>query len=127
MKVSHKGRRVKGSIGEREVVEIFNAAGFPARRVPLSGAAAAFPGDVLVDLEPGDNATEVVLEIKRRAQGFKKIDQYLDDAYAVVYRRDRGEWSCTLRLADMLDLIKGRPDLSGGSEAGPPRRGKGDS
>ena len=120
------GRRIKGSIGEREVVAILDGATIrgrtlTARRVPLSGAMQGFKGDVLVgemcdcvDREQmfsevllpclrHDHRAEDRIEVKRRAQGFKRIDAWLADNYAVVYRSDRNEWCITLRLTDYAE------------------------
>ena len=120
------GSRRKGSNAERELVEILRAAGIPARRVPLSGGAGGvYSGDVIVGAPKclrcrgaGGIAEEHYLaiahaptcvgeerfEVKRRGQGrgFIQIDRWLEDAHAVVYRRDRGEWIVTLRLQDYI-------------------------
>lgn len=41
--------KAKGSAFEREVVKLFNAHGLSAKRTPLSGALADWPGDVILD------------------------------------------------------------------------------
>ena len=110
------GSRIKGSIGEREIVALFKEAGFPARRVPLSGAMkdAGFGGDVLVRIPvpyeggvrlwpPGP---ERKIEVKRRATAFKQITRWLEDNWAVCYREDRGEWKVTMKLSDFLEAVK---------------------
>lgn len=127
------GKRQKGSRGEREIVAALHGKRIrgrtlTARRVPLSGAAPGFKGDVLVGEQCSDShlhrigealsaigvcavcsgtgvlpGSEEQIEVKRRAQGFKKIDEWLDDAFAVVYRRDRGEWIITMRLKDLVE------------------------
>lgn len=107
-----------------------------ARKVPLSGGTTFQKGDLLVgwpcdmcegttlDLdaprEPhapapipcpvckgtGQMGGVRQWEVKRRAQGFKVIDGWLEDNWAVAYRRDRGEWTVTLRLDDFLGMLK---------------------
>jgi len=109
------GKRQKGSRGEKEVERLLDGARMhgawlKARRVPLSGAMkdAGFGGDVLLRacLHGPDttcNCPEEKIEVKRRAQGFKRIDAWLADNFAVVYRSDRNEWCITLRLTDWAE------------------------
>jgi len=98
------GSRIKGSIGEREVVKVFLAAGIKARRVPLSGAAGGYySGDVIAG--PPDD--ELRIEVKRRASGFKRIYDWLQDNAAVVFRGDRKEWLVCLRLEDLVAYMGG--------------------
>ncbi len=111
------GKRRKGFEGEREVKKLFIAAGFPARRVPLSGAMkdTGFGGDVLVcfnhqiarGLGPGNpECPERKVEVKRRAHGWTSIYKWLADNWALVYRRDRDTYLITLRLSDFLEAIR---------------------
>ena len=111
------GKRQKGSRGETEVKDLFIAAGFPARKVPLSGACkdTGFGGDVLVcfnhrithGLGPGNpECPERKVEVKRRATGFKQITDWLADNWALVYRRDRDTYLITMRLSDFLEALK---------------------
>jgi len=113
-----RGKRRKGSAGERELVKILNEAGIPARRVPLSGAMSStgFGGDILVTKrEPclcprGPNACshwggEINVEKKwecKRRRGFASIYKWLEDAAVLAFRGDRGEWIVTMRLSDYL-------------------------
>ena len=55
--------------------------------------------------QPNCNGEERI-EVKRRGSGFARIDKWLEDNYAVVYRRDHGDWIVTLRLTDFLDAIR---------------------
>ena len=105
------GKRRKGSNGEREIVAILNDHGLPARRVPLSGAMSAtgFGGDVLV--KDGDG--ECTWEVKRRGQGFKRLEAWMEEATVVAFRADRGDWCVCLRLDDYLKdrgLVPSEPD-----------------
>ena len=112
------GKRRKGFEGEREVKKLFIAAGFPARRVPLSGAMkdTGFGGDVLVALFRCDARcthtmyeyphAERKVEVKRRAHGWTSIYKWLADNWALVYRRDRDTYLITLRLSDFLEAIR---------------------
>ena len=57
--------KVKGTRVENEIVKLFQAEGFNARRQPLSGAIQAFPHDVQVsNLFDGTN-----VEVKARKNG----------------------------------------------------------
>ena len=105
-KVSHRGCRIKGSVGEREIVALLQTAGIEARRVPLSGAmkTTGFGGDVLVR----DGEGEARWEVKRRGQGFKRLEGWLEDAKVVAFRADHGEWMCCVRLDSLVKLM--RPD-----------------
>ena len=113
LKVSPRGRRIKGSVGEREIVAILQAAGIEARRVPLSGSMSAtgFGGDVLVRDKPEHGearweAGESRWEVKRRGQGFVRLEKWLEDAEVLAFRADRGEWMCCLRLDYLVDLMR---------------------
>jgi Holliday junction resolvase len=57
--MSGKSPRQKGDRLERELVKLLEAAGIPAKRVPLSGSARGYPGDITATL-PG--LGEVCLE-----------------------------------------------------------------
>lgn len=59
--ISGKSPRQKGDRLEREVVKVLTEAGIKAKRVPLSGSAKGYPGDIAVNL-PG--LDEVVLGVK---------------------------------------------------------------
>lgn len=95
---SGKAPRQKGDRGERELVGILLEHGKQARRVPLSGSVATFPGDVLV----GPEGDEEIWEAKRRRQGFKQLHKWLQDARVVAVRVDHGDWFVCLRLTDYL-------------------------
>jgi Holliday junction resolvase len=106
-----KSPRRKGNVAEYELRNLLRSHGIPARRVPQSGSSPDSPGDLLVEVSyviaQGERGTvrvksEEIFEVKRRSNGFKQIDRWLDDAFAVCYRRDRGEWIITLRLADWI-------------------------
>lgn len=111
-----KAARVKGNAGERELVKLLDGARIrgrvlTARRVPLSGSMkeSGFGGDLLVgeqgplQILDGHGKNEKRFEVKRRAHRFKSIDRYLEDNFAVVYRRDRGEWIITMRVKDWIE------------------------
>lgn len=99
-----KASRDKGARRERELVAKAKAAGLPAERVPLSGAAGgSFTGDVRI--------LDRLCEVKARAngEGFATIERWLGDNDALVLWRDRAEPLVVLSLQDWLDLL-GRAD-----------------
>jgi hypothetical protein len=68
--------KAKGSRVEYEVRDYFRSIGFTADRVPASGAAQGFKGDVRVISPTGH---EFVVEVKARKDLFKLIYAYLDN------------------------------------------------
>jgi hypothetical protein len=57
--------RRKGALFERQVVNDLKAAGLDAKRVPLSGAAEGYPGDVIIEMP----TRKWILQCKISAQG----------------------------------------------------------
>jgi len=94
--------RRKGSAGEREWAALLRELGIDARRVPLSGAAPGWGGDV-VSVLPG--VGRVVWQVKRR----KALPTWMgvDKADAVALRADRGEWYVLLPPALWRALLRG--------------------
>jgi Holliday junction resolvase len=71
---------------ERAIVRILQENGFPAERVPLSGAARGrFGGDVSLPLLGVDYR----VEMKTRANGFRELYAWLDGADLLIVRADR--------------------------------------
>lgn len=80
--------RDKGNRVERAIVKAFQAAGFGAERVPLSGSAGgSYLGDLTVPLMGVDR----VVEVKARANGFRELYAWLDARDALVVKADRRE------------------------------------
>ena len=94
-------QKEKGSRFEREIVEMARLRDLEAHRVPLSGSAAGFKGDVHIK-----KGREVwVIEAKKRADGFKFLYQHLDGADVLVVGADRKQALAVLDLGDYLDLL----------------------
>jgi len=124
------GKRRKGNAGERELVKLLNGAHIigrtlTARRVPLSGAMSAtgFGGDILVGEGLANCASCCALnrdegmicslhmgesqwEVKRRAQGFQRIYDWLKDCQVLAFRTDCNGWLVCMRLEDYVELKK---------------------
>ena len=96
-----KRPRDKGRRTEQELVRTLKAAGIPAKRVPLSGSAEGYPGDVVAEV----NGRSLVLECKARRQ-FKTLESWLDGRDAVVLKPDRRAPLVLLRLDDLLALLR---------------------
>ena len=108
-----RGPRRKGSSAEREIVKLLREAGIPAKRVPLSGAAEGFRGDVkhcggnhhccytTKDLDSCPDANTA--EVKIRSTGFKQLYTWLgEDNDVLMVRSDRNEWLVVQRLTDWV-------------------------
>ena len=80
--------RQKGNRIERAIVHALQDAGFAAERVPLSGAVRGrFGGDVSVPLLGVDRRVEV----KARANGFRRLYDWLGDHDFLIVKADRLE------------------------------------
>jgi len=100
----------KGSRFERECVNVLKANGIEAKRVPLSGAAEGFKGDIIFSQTVPDegNGYEVPWrgECKHRADGFKQIYGWIVDNDCLFLKADRRETLVVLRLDKFVDLIE---------------------
>ena len=75
----------KGARIERELVNLFQAAGIPAERVPLSGAAGgSFSGDLVID---GRYRAEV--KARGSGAGFVTLERWKGANDLLFLRRDR--------------------------------------
>jgi Holliday junction resolvase len=79
--------RRKGARGEREWAAYLRGLGLEARRVPLSGAAPGYGGDVESYLPDGGR---VLWQVKRRGRLPGWLS--LEEVDAVALREDRGGW-----------------------------------
>lgn len=90
----------KGTRAEREVLKLLQEAGLEAKRVPLSGSAPGYPGDLVAHL-PG--LGEAVVEVKaRRRFG---LEAWLDGRDLLVLRPDRKPPIAVLPLERLLALL----------------------
>lgn len=91
----------KGARVERDFVNRLNKAGIQARRVPLSGAVAAFPNDINLPWLGGTASCEV----KCRADGFKEIYKWIKPAKVLFVKANRQEGLAVIRLTDFAELL----------------------
>jgi Holliday junction resolvase len=101
--VSGRAPRQKGDRAERDLVKRLQAAGIDAKRVPLSGSANGYPGDVHAVL----GGREMTLEVKSR-KDFKTLYNWLEQRDGLVLKADRKEPLMVLRLSDVLELLGSR-------------------
>lgn len=92
MNAKEKGKRT-----ERELVRIFKKAGLNAKRVPLSGSTDFAKGDVVVE--------DLVIEVKRRKKGFKKLYDWLEGFDALAIREDKKGFLIVLPLEKFVELL----------------------
>ena len=104
-----RASRQKGDRLERALVKLFQAAGFAAERVPLSGAAG---GSYLGDLTVPVIGRDLTVEAKHRATGFAGLYGWLESRDVLIVKADRKEplviLPMTLALAVMAAAEKGR-------------------
>ncbi len=105
--MSGKSPRQKGNRLERAVVLLLREHGLDAKRVPLSGSAKDYPGDVVVTVAGRDH----VLEVKAR-RDFKTLHAWLEHRDALILKADRKEALVVLRLADFLKALSGLSDAA---------------
>ena len=86
----------KGNRAERELVRKLREMGLEAHRVPLSGSAEGYPGDVVIS----SGERELIGEVKRRKEGFKELYRWLEGKDILFLRADRREWLVVMRLRD---------------------------
>jgi hypothetical protein len=93
--------RRKGNRVEREVLALLKEAGLEARRVPLSGSAPDYPGDLEVEL-PG--LGRVVVEVKARKR--VGLEAWLEGRGLLVLKPDRRPPLAVMPLQALLALIR---------------------
>lgn len=95
----------KGSAEERAIVKFFESLpGWRAKRVPLSGGADGFPGDVYA-YDPSGKKYRI--ESKRRASGagFVTLRRWLGDNGFLWLREDRCEGMVVMSSATFRELV----------------------
>ncbi len=96
-----RGPRRKGNRVEREVLALLREAGLEAKRVPLSGSAPDYPGDLEVEV-PG--LGRVLVEVKARKR--LALEAWLEGRGLLVLKPDRKPPLVVLPLEGLLALIR---------------------
>lgn len=87
--------RRKGYRTEARVRALVAASGLDCRRVPLSGAAPGWDGDLVIGAR--------TFEVKARAAGFRQLYRWLGERhFGLILSADREEPLLVLRLGDFL-------------------------
>jgi len=95
--------RRKGGNFELECKHTISEAGFNCDKVPLSGAVGGvFSGDLHWVVA----GRKLVVECKRRKRAFAWIYSILGDNDMLIHRDDRQESVVTMRLDDLLKLLR---------------------
>jgi len=94
--------RDKGIRAERALVNLLDAVGVYAHRVPLSGSSPNYKGDLIIPSWFG----EIPVEVKHRNDIADRLWTWLQGRAALFVKRDRRPWLVVMPLAAMVDLIK---------------------
>ena len=105
-----RGPRRKGNRVEREVLALLRGAGLEARRVPLSGSAPDYPGDLEVNL-PG--LGKVLVEVKARRR--VALEGWLEGRDILVLKPDRRPPLVVLTLEGFLQVLQTLSGSGGGT------------
>ena len=101
--MSGRRSRSKGARTERSIVNALRASGIAAVRVPLSGAVGGrFAGDIVLPLMGRD----LCVEVKARAEGFRKLYCWLVEREVLIVKADRQEPLVVLRLSLAAEIAK---------------------
>ncbi len=100
-------QRTKGAAAEREVINIFKAAGWPHAERTSNGR----PQDGRGDVTNGPAGCHIEVKRHEKLNVPKAFDQAVADADAldipvVVHRPSRHEWMATLPLDELLALLQ---------------------
>jgi hypothetical protein len=110
-----RGPRRKGDRVEREVLALLKEAGLEAKRVPLSGSAPGYPGDLEVEL-PG--LGRVLVEVKARKR--VGLEAWLEGRGLLVLKADRRPPLAVMPLEALLALIRAANGEGLASRSPPP-------
>lgn len=91
-------QRDKGNRVEREIVKYLKENGLQAKRVPLSGAADGFKGDILIG--------NLKAEVKARKDGFKQIYNWLEDNDVLFLKANRKKVLAVIDIDFFIKLLK---------------------
>lgn len=91
----------KGRKEERTLVRLLRSLGLKAKRVPLSGAAPNFPGDLVLEELPGWR-----VEVKYGQHVPARLFRWLEERELLLLRRPRAPWLVVLRLEEFVELLK---------------------
>jgi Holliday junction resolvase len=101
--MSGKRSHSKGVRTERSIVNVLQANGIAAVRVPLSGAVGGrFAGDLILPLLGRD----LCVEVKARAAGFRELYSWLAERDVLIVKADRQEPLVVLRMSLAAEIAR---------------------
>jgi len=98
-----KSQRDKGNRNERQLVNIFRAYGIDAKRVPLSGSAEGFKGDIIANIQ--GQAWRIESKVRGNGNGFKQLYGWLTGNDALVVKADRQQALVVMPLRKFCELV----------------------
>lgn len=106
-----RSNRRKGGVVERALVKMHLEAGVEAKRVPLSGAAKGFKGDLLV-------SDQLVAEAKSRkgGAGFATLERWLGENDILFLHRNRAEPLAVMPMSLYMKMVKAMLEKKGSEE-----------
>ena len=104
MCMSGKPSRNKGARVEREFVVKLRASGINAKRVPLSGAAEGFKGDIIIETPCAQYRVEV--KARKDGAGFRTLESWLDENDFLFLKRNNGDPLVTMSWDAFTSLIE---------------------
>jgi Holliday junction resolvase len=105
-----RASREKGNRTERAIVRLLQDRGLAAERVPLSGAARGrFAGDLSVPVLGRDLRGEA----KARANGFKRLYDWLENSDFLVLHADRKSLLVVVRLELAAEVVMAAERVKG--------------
>ncbi len=103
MGMSGKPSRDKGARVERELVSKLREKGIAAKRVPLSGAAEGFKGDIVI--EHFTKSWQVEVKARKGGNGFKTLEDWLGDNDCLFLKRNNAEPMVVMSWENFVSLI----------------------
>jgi len=101
--------KIKGNRVEREVVGIHSGR---AKRVPLSGAVAEYPGDIEISLRRDINGIPITfnyrgeVKARRNGAGFKTLEGWMGTNDVLFLKRDRQPFLIVMTEKMYKELIQ---------------------
>lgn len=102
-----KPSRDKGARVERELVAALNEVGLDAKRVPLSGAARGFKGDIIISNEFTSytrKTWQVEVKARKDGSGFKTLEAWLGDNDFLFLKRNNADPIVVMSWDSFLNL-----------------------
>jgi len=97
-----KSQRDKGYRTENNLRNLFIDSDIQCRRVPLSGGADGYKGDLIITVDEQEHKAEV----KCRGNGFKSLYEWLSDNEYLFVKADRRPYLCVMTVDNFIEMCK---------------------